>query len=233
VAITVEPTLELMADVYRRSTSGGSRSGRFRGYVDAAAVSPIHGYNPMTSQPVLVTIEALLDAQAEARLEKTANQTALRLDYARDDAMHINVATPGMWTDRLATEVEHRLLAMDPGGLLWWFDQTVHDAALDFEIVAQTVRLIFQRRAGAPATLAAAVRQEGSAGAFAGATGAFHPGAADVLEVLGEDTSLSTMVAFLYGDGAAAEMGFKAIGIDGDTGSDHAVAMAHQQPLPR
>jgi hypothetical protein len=71
-------------------------------------MAPVHGYNPMTSKPVIDTIEALIDMRAEDRLETVANQTA-----------HITVATPGMWTDRLATEVEHRLLAKDPGGLLW------------------------------------------------------------------------------------------------------------------
>jgi hypothetical protein len=41
------------------------------------------------------------------------------------------------------------------------------------------------------------------------------------------------MVVFLYGDAAAAEMGFHAIGIDGRTGYDHAVAIAHHAPPQR
>jgi hypothetical protein len=227
VTITVERTLELMANVYRSSMSGGPQSARFRAYVDAAAaLAPVHGYNPMTSEPVINTIEALIDMRAEDRLEMVANQTARRLGYDRDDAMHVTVATPGMWTDRLATEVEHRLLAKDPGGMLWWCDQSVEAELLDFEIVTQTVRLLSQRQAGAPGNLTAAARQEGEACATAGQTGAFHSAAAEVLEVLGNDDSLATMVAFLYGDTAATDMGFTPLGIEGRVGYDHAVAIA-------
>ncbi len=227
MTITVVRTLEVMANVYGESMSGGPQSARFRAYVDAAAnIVPVHGYNPMTSEPVVGTIEALIDARAEDRLGTVANRTALRLGYDRDESMHITVATPGMWTDRLATEVEHRLLAKDPGGLLWWCDQAVDSDLLDSEIVAQTVRLIGQRRTGAPVNLRAAARQEGEAGASGGLAGAFHPDAAEVLEVLGDDTSLATMVAFLYGDVAAAEMGFASLGLEGRTGYEHAVACA-------
>jgi hypothetical protein len=180
----------------------------------------------MTSGPVIDTIGALIDMRAEDRLGMVANQTARRLGYDRDDAMHVTVATPGMWTDRLATEVEHRLLAKDPGGLLWWCDQSVEAELLDFEIVTQTVRLLSQRQAGAPGNLTAAARLEGQAGATAGQTGAFHPGAAEVLAVLGNDDSLATMVAFLYGDTAATDMGFTPLGIEGRVGYDHAVAIA-------
>jgi AcrR family transcriptional regulator len=43
---------------------------------------------------------------------------------------------------------------------------------------------------------------------------------------LGNDSSLATMVAFLYGDTAATEMGFTPLGIEGRVGYEHAVAMA-------
>jgi hypothetical protein len=228
VAITVERTLELMANVYRALTFGGSQSARFRSYVNAvAATAPIQGYNPMTSAPVIDTIEALIDAQAEDRLESVATRITHLLGYRQDDTMHITVATPGMWTDRLATEVEHRLLAKDPGGLLWWCAQAINAETLDLEIVTQTVRLVLQRREGAPSNLTAAAHQEGVAGATAGQQGEFHTGAAEVLEVLGNDTGLGTMVAFLYGDTAATNMGFAPLGLSGSTGYAHAVAAAH------
>jgi hypothetical protein len=234
VAIAVARTLEVMANVYGASISGGPESARFRAFVDAAAnMIPVHGYNPMTSKPVVRTIETLINMRAEDLLETIANRTARLLDYEQNDTMHFTVATPGMWTDRLATEVEHRLLAKDPGGLLWWFDQKVDPEILEFEIVAQTVRLINQRRttptannAGAPANLAAAARQEGEAGAIAGHRGAIHPAAAEVLDVFGSDTGLSTMVAFLYGDSAAEQMGFTPLGLVDRTGYEHAVALA-------
>lgn len=126
MSITVAPTLAFMADVYRRPTTGGRESDRFTFYVRAAAESlPVHGYNPMTTKPVLETVEALIDIEAEDRLVTVANDTANRLGYAIDAEMHITVATPGMWTDRLATEVDHRLRAPDPGGVLLWCGDVV------------------------------------------------------------------------------------------------------------
>jgi hypothetical protein len=228
VTITVERTLELMLTIYQQSSSGGADSPRFRSYVNAAATMPIQGFNPMTSLPVAATIEALLDADAESRLEVVANETAQRLGCNHNDHMHITVATPGMWTDRVTTEVEHTLLAKDPSGVLWWCGQEVSSAALDTEFVAQTVRLIVQRRNGPPRDLGSASAQEGIAGALAGHPGRLDAGAAEVLAVLGGDTTLATMVAFLYGDLCAHHMGFTPLGLVEGTGRAHAIAVARQ-----
>lgn len=226
MAIAVDPTLEVMARIYREPAQGGPRSARFAAYAEAGkAGSPIHGYNPMTSKPVLPVVDVLLALDAEARLGRLANRTAATFGEAGDHSMHLTVATPGMWTDRLATEVEHRLLARDPGGVLWWFDDAVDTVRLDAEIVAQTVRLLSVARSGPPATLAAAVEQEGRALAAAGHHGRLTDNAADTLAVLGEDPHLSTQVAFLYGDASAAAMGFAPLGLGDREGYGHAVAL--------
>lgn len=130
--IEVIRTLEAMADVYRLPSPGGARSPRFRAYAALAEQRlPVHGYNPMTSKPVLDTVEALLALGAEDRIARLANEVADALVFDGHATMHLTVATPGMWTDRLATELHHRLTAPDPGGVLWWFDEPV-----DAEIVA-------------------------------------------------------------------------------------------------
>jgi hypothetical protein len=225
--IEVEPTLAFMADVYRLTAEGGPASPRFRAYVEAGAERvPVHGYNPMTSKDVLPTIEALLAIDGEARLGAAANRVAAELGFTDDVAMHLTVATPGMWTDRLATEVEHRLLLRDPGGVLLWFDEPVLVEQLDAAIVAQAVRLVSFHRQGPPITLADAVAQEGEALARAGHLGEHDGAAAEALAVLEHDTDLPTMVAFLYGDDAARTMGFTPLGLDLHAGERHAVALA-------
>lgn len=212
----VVPTLAFMADVYRRSTDGGPRSERFAAYVAAAGEGlPVAGYNPMTSKPVLATIEALLAVDAEGRLERAAT--------GPEGVLHLTVAAPGMWTDRLATDVEHRLLLHDPGGVLWWFDEPVTAAGVDAAIAAQLVRFA---RPGPPATLAEAVEQEGRALVAAGERGRLDDVAADALAVLAGDTTLSTMVAFLWGDPAAEAMGFTPLGLPAGAGLAHATALA-------
>ena len=215
-----------MAEVYRKSTSGGSASDRFNAYVAAGRAGlPVSGYNPMTSQPVLATIEALIDLGAEDRLEKVANRTAESLGYERDDVMYVTVAAPGMWTDRLATEVEHRFVAKQPEGVLLWVGEPIEANVLDTEFVAQTVRLTHCRWHGPPAALADAFRQEGLAGALGGAVGRAHPQAAEVFGVLADDSGLATQVAYFYGDEAASTMGFTPLGLTGPIGYEHAVAL--------
>lgn len=225
--IEVEPTLAFMADVYRLSAEGGAASPRFRAYVEAGAeLVPVHGYNPMTSKDVLPAIEALLAVDAERRLASGANRVVAELGFTDDATMHLTVATPGMWTDRLATEVEHRLLLRDPGGVRRWFDEPVLLEQLDAAIIAQAVRLVSFHRLGPPVTLADAVDQEGDALARAGRPGEHDAAAAEALAVLGHDTGLPTMVAFFHGDDAARAMGFTPLGLGPHTGERHATALA-------
>jgi hypothetical protein len=227
MAVTVQPTLELMAEVYGRSSDGGADSDRFAAYVAAgAATAPVHGYNPMTTRPVLPVRHELLALDAERHLLQVAEQTLAALDCRDELSLHVTVATPGMWTDRLATEVDHRLGLPDPGGVLWWSDAPVTARAFDAEVVAQVVRLVHARRAGPPRTVAAAVLQEGRALAIAGVAGHLDPLADEALAVLGEDRSRSSMVAFLYGDEAAIRLGFTPVGLGDHVGYCHAVALA-------
>ncbi len=226
MSITVVATLEFMAGVYAKSTSGGPTSDRFTTYTSAGADRvPVHGYNPMTSKPVDETIRQLLAIDAEQRLHRVAQQVAAEFGFDGDEVMHLTVATPGMWTDRLATEVDHRLHAPDPGGVLWWFDDPIDVASFEIECAAQTVRLICTARHGRPTSLMSAVQQEGRAYAFSGERGALDPLASEVLAVLGDDTSTSTMVGFLYGHAAASKLGYTPIGLPERVGYRHAVAL--------
>lgn len=226
MSVHVDPTLALMAGIYRLSRDGGAKSPRFTAYTAAAAqLAPIAGYNPMTSADVLGAIDALLAIDAEARLAAIATATAERLGFTEDVRMHLIVAAPGLWTDRLLTEVHHHLVAEDARGVLLWFNETVTTETLKAECVAQTARLIHSRRHGTPNSLRAAVQQEGLALAMAGVGGRWDASAADALEVLGDDPSLATMTAFLYGDDAATALGYAPLGIGTGVGSAHAVAL--------
>lgn len=231
-AVTVVPTLAFMAGVYRLSLEGGPTSPRFRAYVQAAAErSPVHGYNPGTSKPVLETVESLLAAGAEELLASVAAGVvpawvAGHGPVGAPVPMHITVATPGMWTDRLATEVGHRLQGQDPGAALLWFDEPTDAATLRPVLTAEVVRALDLARSGPPASLAEAVAREGEALARAGRSGVADPVAAEALEVYGSDPSLSVMVAFLYGDDAARTLGFTPLGLGDEVGYRHAVALA-------
>ena len=229
MAVEILPTLELMLHIMSLSKSGGPESERFIAFRTAAGEGrAIPGYNPMTSEPVADTIESLLDIDAEAIAQRVATATAQAIGMSDRVEMYFTVAAPGLWTDRFATEVDHRLKAIRPESILLWVDDDITVAHVEHQVTAQTVRLfeISRRDRRPPESLAQAVAQEGRALARAGSTGVLDPDAARILDERGTDPSLSTAVAFLYGDDDAAKLGYSPLGLAGRTGYDHAVELA-------
>ena len=235
MSVNVIPTLAAMAEVYRLSTEGGTTSPRFRRYVQIMREEgvPAAGYNPMTSKPVLETIERLLAVDAEREAERAATGCVEKLPIDTDVSLFLTVSTPGVWTDRIATEVEHRLAPTNwsggpPSVLLW----TGEDASVDAvrrETVAQVVRLAWIGRHGAPpASAAQAMGQEGIAYALAGVDGEDSAVVSDALDVVGADESLATKTALLYGDETAVAMGFLPLGLPALAGYRHAIACARR-----
>src|SRR5581483_555443 len=164
----------------RLPTNGGKDSPRFKAYVALAdSRVPVANYNPMTSKPVLETIEALLAIDAESIAE----------GYAGSHDLFITVAAEGMWTDRIATEVEHRL-GEPTGQILLWTGEDVSPEAVRRETIAQVVRV--ERRGRT--TFDVAMR-EGYAYALAGDTGERDRAVDDALKIVGKDETLATKAA--------------------------------------
>ena len=156
-----------------------------------------------------------------------ANETAtlLGIEPTVDLDLSITVATPGMWTDRIATEVEHVLLARTATQLVFWTGEEIDDAAIRRTATTQTVRATCQP----PTTVWDAVRQEGLAGALADpSTGRLDEAVADALDIVGDDTGVGSMAALLYGDEAATAMGWTPLGLGPDAGLQHAIALARR-----
>lgn len=237
--VRVIPTLAAMAEVYRQSSAGGPDSPRFHAYVELGARRvPVSGYNPMTSKPVLSTVESLVDLGAEDAAERAMAECLSALQVDDPFEVHLTVATPGMWTDRLATEVEHRYLGRTIAQVLWWFDEPPTVEALRAEATAQAVRLAWQARHGSPSedggvgTLADAAGREGLALAMAPsaegtASHATSDAVAEALDACGEDESLSTIVSVLHGDDAATAMGWTPLGLGDRQGLAHAASAAY------
>jgi hypothetical protein len=246
MAVRIVPTLSAMAEVYRLPTDGGPESPRFQRYVELARDgTPVSGYNPMTGKDAvgaLDTVEALLAIDAEDKAEDTANQCAEELGIDQDVDLTITVATPGLWTDRLATEIEHRL-----GGRRWkeivlWTGEDTGEETLRAATTAQTVRVGWALLHRPPRSVAHAAGQEGLAAALADSAGPLSaaetsPGAVDAadgadravaaaLDVFGEDTELSSRAALLYGDDVARQFGWMALGVKPSAGYAYCKAKA-------
>jgi hypothetical protein len=237
MAVRIVPTLSAMAEVYRLTTEGGPESPRFQRFVELAKDgAPVSGYNPMTSKDALGTVEALLAIDAEDKAKDTANQYAEELGIEEDLDLAITVATPGLWTDRLATEIEHRL-----GGRRWkeivlWTGEDADEEAVRAATTAQAVRAAWALLHGPPRRVSHAAGQEGLAAAIADAEASApepepdeDPGdrsVAAALDVFAEDTELSSRAALLYGDEVARQFGWMPLGVKPSAGYAYCRAKA-------
>ena len=232
MTVRIAPTLAAMADVYQLSTDGGPESPRFTRYVDLNRDGyPVAGFNPMTgSKDTIKTVEALVELDAEELASETANECARDLGLRADIGLSITVATPGMWTDRLATEIEHRIGGRRWSEILVWSGEEVDADRLRLLTKAQMVRAGWATIHQPPRTVAQLAGQEGLAGAFAPDPAADppspDPAVADVLARVGADSHLATRAAFLYGDEVAQKLGWLPLGIGPSAGYRHSIAVA-------
>jgi hypothetical protein len=234
-----------MADVYRLSTEGGPDSPRFQRFVELARDgAPVSGYNPMTSKDALGTVEALLAIDAEDKAKDTANHLAEELGLDEDVDLGITVATPGLWTDRLATEIEHRLGGRRWREIVFWTGEDADEAAVQAATRAQCVRVGWAVLHRPPRRVKHAAGQEGLAAAIAADGDQDAPTAADAgaerpedaeagdrsvaaaLDVFADETELSSRAALLYGDEVARQFGWMPLGVKPNAGYAYCRAKA-------
>lgn len=203
----VVPTLELMADMYRLDTKGGADSVRFRRYTSLCASHPIHMYNPMTSKPEApATVDALIEIGAEEMVGQLAG----------DRVLSIAVLTPGAWTDRFFTDIERRIKALPFVG--FWAGEPVDEVVVTAAAIHQLARLDWQDRHGPADTVARLSAQEG----LALKRSEVRPvgdaeRAAAAFDVVASEADMGTLISWIHGDAAGAELGYLGLGLsDGD-----------------
>jgi hypothetical protein len=235
MTVRIAPTLAAMADIYRLSTDGGPESPRFTKYVELNRDGyPVAGFNPMTSSEETVkTVDALIELDAEELASETANECARDLGLrGADIGLSITVATPGMWTDRIATEIEHRIGGRRWSEILLWSGEEVDADLLRRLTRAQVVRAGWATIHQPPRTVAQLAGQEGLAGAVSRPDGDTEPAptpdpaVAEVLATVGEDGHMATRASFLYGDEVATKMGWTPLGIGPSAGYAHSIGVA-------
>jgi hypothetical protein len=126
--IQLVPTLATMAEIYRLPREGGAGSPRFKRYLEL--IPSNHGlvaYNPMAGSHALETTEQLLAVNAEAVAMEAASEAASLCDYPDTITLAVVLCAPGQWTNRTATEIEHRTARRMPSGtglVLHWTRET-------------------------------------------------------------------------------------------------------------
>jgi hypothetical protein len=222
-----------MARIYAFSRSGGPRSPRFAAYV--ALVEHAWGlssFNPMAGEAAAIAVDTLIALDAEAVAAAAAERVLEICDWRDPITLAVVVASPGMWTDRLATEVRHRTLADRRAAhgeiLLWSGDASAIDD-VRIESAAEAVRTMWTALHGPTRTLEDVLSREGLAYALARpstASGPTDPTIAEALEVLGNTSTLGDIIAVLYGDHAASTLGYTPLGLGARAGYEWAIRKA-------
>ena len=226
--LNLVPLLEIQRELY--DVPRGWR--RFQRYLKTMMggtddiVLPLSVMNPMGQDHVAVTLDALIDLEAEAiaaaavaaaerRLASVSAHFQIGLVVA-DDAQ-------GGWTNRYFTETDHRfnnqgLIKRGWVTPLFWTSEEPSEDLVRAEVLMSVYRTAYVQHYGWPKTLRQMMLQEGLAAAFAG----LRPLALDqddltysreVIHPYLDSTRFPTIFACLYGDRAAKSVGYPALGL--------------------
>ena len=235
--IQIVPTLATMADIYRLPREGGAASYRFRRYVELVPHNhALSAYNPMAGAHALETMEQLLAINAEAMALDAAREAVDRCDYLQPITLAVVLCAPGLWSDRLATEVEHRTAHRLPSGygqVLHWTREPPTAEQIRRETIAEAVRVMALAAHGARESVRSLLHREGLAYALGGnpygpPSAADRDAVGDAVEILGSSEELGDKAGILYGDAAAAALGWTQAGVAEHGGYRWAVAEAER-----
>jgi hypothetical protein len=212
-----------MAEIYRLDRTGGVRSPRFVAYLGRVENRrALAAYNPMAGPAALASVQRLIELDAEA----------IAARHAADAELAVVVSSPGLWTDRVATEVELRTDPEPPALVRFWAGEPVQAADVERECVAAAERVRWRLRHGPARTVDAVLAREGAAYAVAGSPfGTLAAGEAELVseavELLGASEQPGDIAAVLFGDPAAVALGWTPLGIPWHAGYRWAIARAH------
>lgn len=240
--VHIAPTLHFMAGVYALTREGGPKSPRFAAYVaNTEHHWGIVPYNPMAGDAALETVNSLIAMDAESLAERVAREVAAQCGYTDALTLAIAVRSKGLWTDRVATEVDERVTGkvrvMHRGVISVWSREESTAADVAREAAAETVRTMWHAQHGAADTLTRVLACEGLAYALASSYGTYAAYNAvptpdetvaviESFEVLGDSTQASEIAGVMYGDDASKEMGWTPLGLPPYAGYRWAVARA-------
>jgi hypothetical protein len=193
---------------------------------DDVRYPPLVALNPMAKEHVAALVEQLLALDADALAAEVAASTAAALaDVPRQFNAALVVAddAAGGWTNRFASEFAQRT-AIDPRhkrfwvtGVLW-SSEPARVRAVREAMATAVFRAAYVLRHGQARTLRELLAQEGYALAAAGCSGpTLEPDDLDytreVLAPLLDAADQPTLVACLFGDGAARALGYRPHGL--------------------
>lgn len=222
---------------------------RFRTYVntmvggslDDVALPPMIAMNPMGKEHVAATYDALLALDAEAVAAEALAEAKQRLIAVPGQfRVGLTVADDvgGGWTNRYAAEMARfngeQLRKRGWITVGFWTGEQPSVEKVRETVLLCVFRMAYAQQHGWPTTLRQMLAQESAAAAFAGVQQtlldedelAYTHG---VLAPLLDTTDYATQFAALWGDEAAAQFGYQALGLSPYAGIALAIHEAHHQ----
>jgi hypothetical protein len=228
------PMLAIQRDLYRIPRGSGRFSQYLATMLDPETGDlrlPLTAMNPMAQDHVPKYIDLLQAMGAEDTGARAMEDAAVKL---AEEPGHYRVGlvvaddAGGGWTHRAATELMHLQaeLALEKRGWitgLLWASETYGPSEIREEVLISIYRTIYVARKGAPRTLREILLQEGSAMRLAGARNpALEPAALlRTREILARKLDCDdppTLIAALFGDRAARELGHPPLGLPSRAG---------------
>jgi hypothetical protein len=242
------PVLGILRELYAQPRN----MARFRDYITRLTgdgddvVLPIGVANPMAKEQALSKIDELLALGAEEIGAAATADAAARLQSVETVPITASIVLAddvgGGWTNRYTTEAMVRFpsrgaLKRPFATALAWTSESPTASDLRHEVLAAIYRVAYQQRFGLPATLRERLRQEGLAASFAEVRAALPPtdlqAAQKTIDALGDDPPYPQVFAALYGDAAAAELGYQPLGLPPRAGFEVAKANDWGDPVTK
>ena len=234
------PLLKVQRDIYRMPR-GMERFHEYLRTMRSAETGdldvPLVAMNPMGKDHVPGLIDQFLSLNADeaaARAVAQARSKLLSVPGKFQATLVVSDDALGGWTNRTASEFAH---CFENGpilkrgwicGILWTSEPASLESARENALKA-VYRTAYILQHGQPATLAERMRQEGWAACMAGCVKPYLDPedlayAREVLARYREARDRATQIACLFGDAAAASLGYEAVGLSERAG--FAVALA-------
>jgi len=239
VTLEYVPLLKVQRDLY--DLPRGME--RFREYMQTMTGGsdelklPLVAMNPMGKDHLPPFLDHLLEIDADGVGARALVEAASVLPDESGDyraCLVVSDDLKGGWTNRYASEFSYRFEQRAMYRRAWlpailWTSES-YDATLVREEVLQCIyRVVYVQRHGAPSTLGEMLAQESDVMRRAGSTGLCldDEDLAYTREVLREymgATDRATLIAALFGDAAARELGYQPLGLSPRAGLALAVA---------
>jgi len=239
------PLLAIQRELYAMP-AGADRFNRYiatlTGGGDDIDLLPLGALNPMAKPHLAAYIERLIELGAEATVAAAMQEAMARLARiggrrkvglaVADDAM-------GGWTNRYFSEASLRFdlkASLDRGwaSVVCWSSEPPTTAGIYAETLASVYRSAYAAAHGPAATLDQRMRQEGAASLFAHASAPALDAeelaySQEVIAPYRESAAFPEIMACLYGDEAAASLGYPTLGLGPQAGYAVALAEARQR----